>query len=86
MDLFKGKLAHSPLSICFPQFDGTNTYEVALPYIQDKFLSQISNKSKLKRGVFSHTTCATDTENIRTVFDIVTDVIITKSWEGVGLL
>ena len=81
-DIFKKKIKHSPLEICFPEFEGPNSYEVALPYIKDKFLSLKNNKSELKKNIFSHITCATDTENITHVFNVATEVIITSNQEA----
>lgn len=53
-----------------------------MAYIQAQYESK--NKSTHKE-VYTHVTCATDTNNIQFVFDAVTDVIIAKNLRGCGL-
>ncbi|KAF6718864.1 Guanine nucleotide-binding protein G(o) subunit alpha [Oryzias melastigma] len=81
-DLFENKIIKSPLSICFPDYSGPNTYQDGIEYIKAQYDSK--NKSPNKE-VYSHVTCATDTNNIQFVFDAVTDVIIAKNLRGCGL-
>ncbi|KAA3675398.1 guanine nucleotide-binding protein G(i) subunit alpha, partial [Paragonimus westermani] len=73
-DLFKEKIGHSPLSICFPEYRGANTYEEAGFYIQHKF--EALNRHEATKEIYTHFTCATDTSNMQFVFESVTDVII----------
>lgn len=47
---------------------GGNNYQAALDYIMEKFL--MKNRSR-QRQIYTHVTCATDTANIRVVFDAV---------------
>ncbi|XP_023210029.1 guanine nucleotide-binding protein G(i) subunit alpha-like isoform X2 [Centruroides sculpturatus] len=82
-DLFEEKITKSPLTICFPEYTGRNTYEEAAAYIQMKFESQ--NKRKDTKEIYTHFTCATDTNNIQFVFDAVTDVIIKHNLKDCGL-
>ncbi|XP_070764087.1 guanine nucleotide binding protein (G protein), alpha activating activity polypeptide O, a isoform X5 [Enoplosus armatus] len=81
-DLFENKISKSPLSICFPEYTGPNTYEDAAAYIQAQFESK--NRSPNKE-IYCHMTCATDTGNIQVVFDAVTDIIIANNLRGCGL-
>lgn len=81
-DLFEAKLHKSPLTICFPEYTGSQVYEDAAAYIQSQFESM--NKSTTKE-IYCHQTCATDTNNIQFVFDAVTDVIIANNLRGCGL-
>ncbi|XP_042069240.1 guanine nucleotide-binding protein G(o) subunit alpha isoform X2 [Haplochromis burtoni] len=81
-DLFAEKIKKSPLSICFPEYTGPNTYEDAAAYIQAQFESK--NRSPNKE-IYCHMTCATDTGNIQVVFDAVTDIIIANNLRGCGL-
>lgn len=83
-DLFEEKIARSPLTICFPEYTGQNTYEEASAYIRTKF--ENLNKRKDKKEIYTHFTCATDTTNIQFVFDAVTDVIIKNNLKDIGLL
>ncbi|CAG5099437.1 Oidioi.mRNA.OKI2018_I69.XSR.g16525.t1.cds [Oikopleura dioica] len=82
-DLFERKITSSPLTICFPDYKGADTYEDAAPYIQVQF--ENLNKRKDSKEIYTHFTCATDTSNIQFVFDAVTDVIIKKNLVDCGL-
>ncbi|CAB0007670.1 unnamed protein product [Nesidiocoris tenuis] len=77
------KITKSPLTICFPEYTGSNTYEEAAAYIQMNF--ENLNKRKDKKEIYTHFTCATDTNNIQFVFDAVTDVIIKNNLKDIGL-
>eukprot|EP00092_Neocalanus_flemingeri_P094533 GFUD01120222.1.p1 GENE.GFUD01120222.1~~GFUD01120222.1.p1 ORF type:complete len:362 (+),score=64.64 GFUD01120222.1:388-1473(+) len=88
-DLFEEKILHSPLTICFPEYSGPNTYEDAAAYIQLKFESLNRHGCRDAKGhlkeIYTHFTCATDTTNIQFVFDAVTDVIIKNNLKDCGL-
>uniref|UniRef100_G1MDW1 G protein subunit alpha o1 n=1 Tax=Ailuropoda melanoleuca TaxID=9646 RepID=G1MDW1_AILME len=81
-DIFEEKIRKSPLTICFPEYTGPNAFTEAVAYIQAQYESK--NKSAHKE-IYTHVTCATDTNNIQFVFDAVTDVIIAKNLRGCGL-
>ncbi|XP_057203533.1 guanine nucleotide binding protein (G protein), alpha activating activity polypeptide O, a isoform X2 [Triplophysa rosa] len=81
-DIFEEKIKKSPLSICFPEYTGSDMFKEAVDYIQSHFESK--NKSNDKE-IYSHTTCATDTNNIQFVFDAITDVIIANNLRFCGL-
>uniref|UniRef100_A0A8C5T433 G protein subunit alpha o1 n=1 Tax=Malurus cyaneus samueli TaxID=2593467 RepID=A0A8C5T433_9PASS len=81
-DIFEEKIKKSPLSICFPEYTGPNAFTEAVAYIQTQYESK--NKSSNKE-IYTHITCATDTNNIQFVFDAVTDVIIANNLRGCGL-
>ena len=82
-DIFNEKIRSSPLSICFPEYKGGNSYDETSRYIESKF--EELNKTKTKQ-IYYHFTCATDTENIQFVFSAVTDVIIKNNLKDCGLL
>ncbi|KAI0224412.1 Guanine nucleotide-binding protein G(i) subunit alpha [Lamellibrachia satsuma] len=82
-DLFEDKIRKSPLTICFPEYSGSNTYEEAAAYIQMQF--EDLNKRKETKEIYTHFTCATDTNNVQFVFDAVTDVIIKNNLKDCGL-
>lgn len=82
-DLFQDKIEKSPLSLCFPEYSGPNTYLEASQYIQKRF--EDLNQKKESKEIYSHFTCATDTTNIQFVFDAVTDVIIKNNLRDCGL-
>lgn len=70
------------LCLCFLTA-GPDTYQEGIDYIKSEYESR--NKSSTKE-VYSHVTCATDTNNIQFVFDSVTDVIIANNLRGCGLM
>ncbi|CAI8052377.1 Guanine nucleotide-binding protein G(i) subunit alpha [Geodia barretti] len=82
-DLFSEKIVKSPLTICFPEYTGPNTFDDAKNYIRERFLAL--NHAGEKKEIYTHFTCATDTGNVRFVFDAVTDVIIRRHLRAVGL-
>lgn len=82
-DLFEEKIRKSPLHICFPEFHGHNSYDEAAQYIQIQF--ENLNKRKETKEIYTHFTCATDTNNVQFVFDAVTDVIIKNNLKDCGL-
>ncbi|XP_045165802.1 guanine nucleotide-binding protein G(i) subunit alpha [Mercenaria mercenaria] len=82
-DLFEEKIKKSALNVCFPEYTGSNTYEEAAAYIQLQF--ENLNKKKDSKEVYTHFTCATDTNNVQFVFDAVTDVIIKNNLKDCGL-
>lgn len=71
----------------FPSFfsphEGPNTYEDAGNYIKVQFLDL--NMRRDVKEIYSHMTCATDTENVKFVFDAVTDIIIKENLKDCGL-
>ncbi|KAG9342539.1 hypothetical protein JZ751_015918 [Albula glossodonta] len=79
-DLLAEKIKRIPLTVCFADYKGQNTYEEAAVYIQRQF--EDLNRNKETKEIYSHFTCATDTSNIQFVFDAVTDVIIQNNLNG----
>nr|XP_036850287.1 guanine nucleotide-binding protein G(t) subunit alpha-1 isoform X1 [Manis javanica] len=82
-DVFFEKIKKAHLSICFPDYDGPNTYEDAGNYIKVQFLEL--NMRRDVKEIYSHMTCATDTQNVKFVFDAVTDIIIKENLKDCGL-
>ncbi|XP_064822369.1 guanine nucleotide-binding protein G(i) subunit alpha-3-like [Oncorhynchus masou masou] len=82
-DLFEDKIQKSPLTICYPEYSGSNVFKEASTYIQCQF--EDLNKRKDTKEIYTHFTCATDTKNVQFVFDSVTDVIIKANLKEVGL-
>ncbi|XP_053552677.1 guanine nucleotide-binding protein G(i) subunit alpha-3-like [Bombina bombina] len=71
-DLFEQKISQTPLTICFPEYRGSNTYEEAAAFIQEQFESQCGPE----RRVFTQFTCATDTKSINIAFNAAADFIL----------
>ncbi|KAJ6241954.1 g protein alpha i subunit [Anaeramoeba flamelloides] len=72
VDLFKEKLKQFKLKKCFPNYKGGENFDNASNYIKEKFLDKV----KKNKPIYTHFTCATDTTNIRFVFDAVKDIIL----------
>ncbi|RWS21550.1 heterotrimeric GTP-binding protein alpha subunit G-alpha-q-like protein [Leptotrombidium deliense] len=73
-DLLEEKIMYSHLNEYFPEYDGPQRDHIAArEFLHNWFLEKNPVKS---RRIYSHYTCATDTENIRFVFEVVKDTIL----------
>lgn len=81
MDLFKKKISKVDIKCLFPDYQGGLDSEKALEYIKGAFLFKNKNPRK---NLFVHYTCATDTENVRVVFEASREVIIRQNLERLG--
>lgn len=66
-DIFEEKIKKSPLTICFPEYPGPNSYEEAAAYVQAQF-ENLNHRKDGQKEIYTHFTCATDTNNIRYFF------------------
>jgi len=82
-DLFAEKILRVPLRVCFPEYGGSDDYQEACDYVKNQFESRNKNSAKV---IYTHVTCATDTQNITVVFNAVKDIIIRQSLGQAGLL
>ncbi|XP_021342659.1 guanine nucleotide-binding protein G(i) subunit alpha-like, partial [Mizuhopecten yessoensis] len=82
-DLFEKKLESSPLTTCFPDYTGDNVLEQAASFIRKKYEKLNRNKAK---EVYTHFTCATDTNNVQVVFDAAIDIILQHQLKDVSLM
>jgi hypothetical protein len=85
-DLFKEKLAQGKsISLSFPEFkEGTN-YKASINFLKEKFMNVTDPLTKRRKDIFCHITTATDTENVRFVFDDVREYIMNSVFQSVGL-
>lgn len=83
IDRFREKLPISPMNKYFPDFDGGDDYDKACDYILNRFVAL--NQSEVKQ-IYTHLTCATDTNQIRFVMAAVNDIIIHTNLRDCGLL
>jgi guanine nucleotide-binding protein G(o) subunit alpha len=81
-DLFEDKIERSPLNICFPEYTDANEFVPACTYILKQFEAKKNNQEK---DIYSHLTCATDTENVQFVFEAVTASIVSSNVKSMGL-
>lgn len=92
-DLFQSKLSDSPLSATFAKYTGSDSdWREAGQYIKNLFHSQAfslwnslnrqsfaSKADNRNRLLYDHFTCATDTENIKVVFESVKHKILSDT-------
>jgi len=83
-DLFKEKLENVKFADYVPGYYGDNTFESTSAFLKQKFLSL--NKQYASKPVYAHFTCATDTKNMKFVFNTVSEVIIRNSLKASGLI
>jgi len=82
-DLFEEKIKKVDLRVAFPEYNGGLNYDNAINFIKDKFLSQNDNP---KKHIYTHVTCATDTENINVVFNACKDIILQQILDDTGMV
>lgn len=81
IDIFQTKIHQVPLTTCFPDYAGDNSFEEASNYIRDRFV-EVNRQTK---DIFPHLTCATDTNNVERVFEACKKIILKKSLDKLGL-
>jgi GTPase SAR1 family protein len=73
LDLFKEKIKNVDLKVCFPDYTGGCDYDSASKYIEKEFRDRNQDDGK---EIYAHFTCATDTNNIKNVFDNIKEIIL----------
>lgn len=81
-DLFKEKIKTVDLKVCFSDYKGGQDYDAAAKFMRHKF-KKLNRRSG--REIYAHITCATDTENVRFVFNSVKETLITKAMASGGV-
>jgi len=82
-DIFAEKCSKVSLKVCFPDYEYDDSVEAGIEFVTRKFESRNRHTDK---QVYTHITCATDTDNISKVFNAVKDIIIRKSLNEAGLV
>lgn len=83
-DLLRDKIKRVPLTVCFNDYEGDQTYDAAVDHFKEVFAAQIRNAYTQK--LYVHVTCATDTDQIATVFSAVKDILLQQSLITSGLI
>lgn len=83
IDIFKDKIEQVPIEDYFTDYQGGPDYELACEYFRQNF--EQLNMSETKQ-IYTHYTCATDTNQIRFVMAAVNDIIIQNSLRQAGLM
>uniref|UniRef100_A0A6J0T8X6 Guanine nucleotide-binding protein subunit alpha n=1 Tax=Pogona vitticeps TaxID=103695 RepID=A0A6J0T8X6_9SAUR len=82
-DLLEEKIMYSHLTTYFPEFTGPKQdVKAAQEFILKLYQDQNPDK---KKAIYSHFTCATDTENIRFVFAAVRDTVLQSNLQEFNL-
>jgi len=84
-DLFDGKIATSPLTICFPEYTGGADKDVAKGFIRSKFEDLVVMPTPNSGRCFTHFTCALSTEQVEFVFSACRANIIRTVFEVSGM-
>jgi len=82
-DIFAQKIKRTPLTVCFADYKGANDYKPTSQYIRNQFVGM---KLKRKRKIYPHITCATDTNNVKRVFESVKDFMVSRILNEVGFI
>jgi guanine nucleotide-binding protein G(i) subunit alpha len=86
-DLFEQKIKTVAITDTptFADFKGpAGDYDAGVSYFLQKFLSQ--NKSPSDHQIYYHVTCATDTNNVRIVFNSCKDIILRENLKNSGFM
>ncbi|XP_028855756.1 guanine nucleotide-binding protein subunit alpha-15.1 isoform X2 [Denticeps clupeoides] len=89
MDILAEKILTSDLNTYFPKFTATRRdAQAAMDFICEMYQDQAQNRESKKgsKTVYTHFTCATDTNNIRKVFGDVKDTVLIKSLAEYGVI
>lgn len=62
---------------------GQNTYEETAAFIKLQF--ENLNRAPKQKDIYTHFTCATDTNNVEFVFDSISDVVMKSNLREIGL-
>jgi len=91
-DLFTDMCKKTPISKCLPDYKGGNSEDEQYEYIKKLYISKLKkkpltkNKEASSRNVFTHKTCATNTDQIKIIFDAVNQYVIKRALIIAGLL
>ncbi|TGZ55854.1 hypothetical protein CRM22_010286 [Opisthorchis felineus] len=83
-DILEEKIQYSHFKDYFPKFTGPEKDAISARNFVLKMYQELNTDSE--RTVYSHFTCATDTENIRVVFIAVKDTILQANLKEYNLV
>jgi len=82
-DIFQEKVKTVSIKQYLSEFEGKdNDYDSGVSWFQKQFL--LRNK-RPEKAIYCHVTCATDTNNVRAVFNAVKDIINKQALEDAGM-
>jgi len=74
-DVFEKKLQNTPLSSCFRDYEDEPTFDAGVRFIESKFME----RNKSGRPIYTHVTCAVNSENVQFVFGSVRETVLSTS-------
>mmetsp|Transcript_13445 Transcript_13445/g.34298 ORF Transcript_13445/g.34298 Transcript_13445/m.34298 type:complete len:355 (+) Transcript_13445:90-1154(+) len=80
-DLFEEKIKTVDLNVCFPSYTGGCDFNRSIAFIKKEFQGRCKDPNK---QIFTHITCATNTDNIKFVFESVREFLAKASIEALG--
>ena len=73
-DIFQEKIRKIPLTVACPDYNGAQfSYEESIAYLTEQFEAISRNRS---RSCYTYVTCATETNEIRTIFNEISEDVI----------
>jgi len=85
-DLFQEKItAGKPITSAFPDYKGPQSYTECAEFIKKKFSAVNDPFTGKPKDIYTHLTCATDTNNVRKVFEAVNSFITNLALQESGL-
>jgi hypothetical protein len=91
-DLFEEKIKTVSLNVCFPEYDGPAEYEPAVQFVESQFvdtfrkIKETQNVDTVTADIYSFQTMATNTHNVRTVFEMCKHIIFKTNLANTGML
>ncbi len=86
-DLFETKIKVKKIKDIpqFSDYDGEDgNYDQGVKYFINKFIAR--NHAGSDRQIYTHVTCATDTNNVKVVFDACKDIILRENLKNSGFM
>lgn len=78
-DLFKAKLeSGATIKNVFPDYPGDSNFKTSCEYVRTKFVDVCDPLTNKPKDIFVHFTCATDTDNVRHVFNSIKEFLFNQ--------
>ena len=82
-DLLEEKIKKANIKDYYPEYEGGGDVEAACGFFGELFQARNHNAT---RCIYTHTTNATDRENVHRVFSAVRDIVLRKGMASSGLM
>ena len=80
-DVFDEKISFSPITNCFPEYDGGDDKNSAAIFVRQRY----RNQNKQDREVYSHYTNAKDTQTVKVIYQVMMDTILFTTLQGIRM-